>query len=182
MSGISNEDLRFLLGTGTIYSKRSLIYIIEDKPVSYTTEYLMHGKEDDFAWYTTWAHPVCNDPELLWKASILYPSMMARARFYFPAFLNQRIPPANREEPQLSQILKSFGMDTYNKFTLICRSGGVTPITKGYVEEIDPIDCDRESIHAIEEIVMRYNGKTEDEIYGVAGADEIDWALPGESY
>lgn len=150
-----NKQLEFLLNTGDIIKKRTLKFVIDEEIVAYTTEYTMHTKLGPFVWYITWKSDNCNDPKKLEWASIMI--HMARARMYFPAYLDTRIPPANRESKQLKEILARFGMTEYDKFTLITRSHGFSPIKPGLVYEVEPMDCQIEEIHAIEEIVKEYN-------------------------
>lgn len=147
-----NKTLKALLDSGDILNKRSLKFIIHGETVAYTTEYHMTGALGPFKWYTTWKSETCNDPDKLMHASIyIHP---ARARLYFPAYLDSRIPPENRED--LEEILKRFNVPKYDKFDLAIAGRAKTPVHAGTVEEIPPIDCPMDEIHAIEEIWDEY--------------------------
>ena len=149
-----NKDLAFLLNSGDVCGKRTLLFTIDDEPVAYTTEYHMQTKLGPFKWWLTWRHPSCTDRHKTeWASITVYD---ARARVFFPAYLDCRIPPANREEPQLSEILTSLGLSEYDKFDICVRSGAHSPIKPGYVQEVAPLDCPYEDVHAIDEIVTEY--------------------------
>lgn len=147
-----NKILRKLLDSGDVLNKRSLRFFIKDITVAYTTEYEMDGALGPFKWYTTWKDKDCNDPKLLMHAGIyIHP---ARARLYFPGYLDSRIPPENNVV--IKQILKKYNIREYNKFDLIIAGKAYTPVHAGQVEEIEPTDCDISEIHAIEEIWQEY--------------------------
>lgn len=147
-----NKILQDLLNSGDIVGKRSLRFYIKDTTVAYTTEYNMNGALGPFFWYTTWKDRDCNDPKLLAHAGIfIHP---ARARLYFPGYLDSRIPPENNVD--IYWILKRYNIPEYNKFDLILAEKAYTPVHAGLVEEIEPIDCDLDEIHAIEEIWDEY--------------------------
>jgi len=172
---IRNEILRKLLNTGDIFSCRTLLYIIEQMPVAYITEYKMHSVSGDFNWYVTWKHEDATDIEMLKNASIFIHD--ARARLYFPAFLDTRIPPANRDG--LEEILNRFSMTEYDKFELIKRSKGLSPIKAGCVEEIEAVDCWMQEIHAINEIWDRYCMSLAESIEVIEQpCDGMYWKLP----
>lgn len=147
-----NSILQNLLNSGDIISKRSLRFYIGDITVAYTTEYYMNGVLGPFKWYVTWKDADCHDPDLLCHASIFIHD--ARARLYFPAYLDGRIPPEHRVD--IKSILKRYNIPEYNKFDLIIAGKARTPVHAGLVEEIDPIDCPLDEIHAIEEIWQEY--------------------------
>ena len=80
----------------------------------------------------------------------------AKARLYFPPFLDTRIPPNNREEPQRTQLMTKYGLKEYDKFDYVIATKGVSPIKPGTVEPWEPLDCPFDTIHAIEEIKDEY--------------------------
>lgn len=148
-----NKDLQFLLDTGKVKSKRSLAFVHEGMQCVYVTEYLIDAYLGPFKFYVTWMNPCCTNTQLLNIASIyIHP---ARARLYFPSFLDVRIPPENRVG--IRGILDTYDIKDYDKFDLIIATGGYSPISWGHVVPIEPVDCDFEVIHAIEEIVAEYN-------------------------
>ena len=149
-----NTILKKLLDSGDIYKVRSLHFDIDGRPVSYTTEYSMHGELGDFKWYVTWLDPNCKSPDDAKVASIYIHD--ARARLYFPAFLDTRIPPENRDEPQRSELMRQYGLKEYDKFDYIIASKGESPIKYGIVHKIAPVHCEYDEIHAIEEIWDEY--------------------------
>lgn len=147
-----NKILKALLDSGDIVSKRSLKFVINNEIVAYTTEYLMNGYLGPFKWYTTWKSDTCNEHLKLINAGIyIHP---ARARLYFPGYLDSRIPPENRDN--IEEILRAYNIPEYNKFDLIIAGKARTPVHAGTVEEIPPIDCPMDEIHAIEEIWDEY--------------------------
>lgn len=163
-----NKDLEYLLSTGDIIGKRTLQFFMNrletdittadcdfrvgSIPVAFSTEYLMEGKLGPFKWYITWIDKNCPDKKLAREASIYIHD--ARARLYFPAYLDSRIPPENRED--LQHFLDRYGMEEYDKFDMVKNTKAWSPIKLGNVREIEPIDCDLDEIHAIEEIVEEY--------------------------
>lgn len=152
-----NEVLQYLLNTGDVVRKRTLHFIREEGPVSYTTEYTMNAALGPFVWYITWLDPECPDKKLGESASIYIHD--ARARMYFPPFLDTRIPPANREQPQLQQLMDQYGLKEYDKFDFVVATKGLSPIKRGWVELCEALDCPYEEIHAIEEIYEEYKRK-----------------------
>lgn len=147
-----NNTLKALLESGDIISKRSLKFVIDDEIVAYTAEYHMNGVLGPFKWYTTWKSETCNEYLKLINAGIyIHP---ARARLYFPAYLDSRIPPENNED--IENILRRHNVHKYDKFDLIIAGRAWTPVHAGTVEEISPIDCPMDEIHAIEEIWAEY--------------------------
>lgn len=150
-----NKDLQYLLNTGNITGKRTLRVIREEGPVAYVTEYRMNSKLGPFTWYIVWLDPECPDREIAKTASIYIHD--ARARMYFPPFLDTRIPPENRVEPQRTKLMRKYGLKEYNKFDYVIATKGLSPIKKGYVIEVEPKDCEYDEIHAIEEIVQEYH-------------------------
>lgn len=149
-----NNILKQLLDTGDIIRKRTLHFIVEGEPTAFTTEYTMNGTLGPFKWYVTWKDENCKtNREFKWRQASIF-IHDARARLYFPPYLDTRIPPKNREG--LEEILERFHVPVYDKFDLIVATKAKSPIKAGYVEEIEPIDCDFEEIHAIEEIWDEY--------------------------
>lgn len=148
-----NKHLEYLLNTGDITGKRSLEFYKDDIIIAYTTEYHMNSKLGPMNFWITWKHPECNDPRLLRGASIYIHD--ARARLYFPAYLDTRIPPPNREG--LEELQVEWGIKEYNKFDWIIATKASSPIKLGLVREIEPKDCPIDEIHAIEEIVEEYH-------------------------
>ena len=149
-----NKDLEYLLNTGDVVRKRTLNFYIGETSVAYTTEYSMNTQLGPFVWYLTWKDPECKDTELPKAASIYIHD--ARARMYFPAYLDTRIPPANREKEQLDYLMKKFGLKEYDKFDFVIATKGSSPIKLGLVREVPPKDCPYDTVHAIEEIVEEY--------------------------
>lgn len=147
-----NKDLQFLLNTGNIIGKRSLEFYEGDTIIAYTTEYHMDANMGPLSFWITWKHPDCNDKDILRAASIHIHD--ARARLYFPAYLDTRIPPINREG--LEELQKEWGIKEYDKFEWAIKTEARSPIKRGMVREIEPIDCNLDEIHAIEEIVEEY--------------------------
>lgn len=147
-----NDTLKALLNSGDITKKRSLKFTIDNEVVAYTTEYHMNGVLGPFKWYTTWKAEACNDRSKLINAGIYIHD--ARARLYFPGYLDSRIPPENNVD--IENILRRHGLSEYDKFDLIIAGRAWTPVHAGTVEEISPIDCPLNEIHAIEEIWQEY--------------------------
>lgn len=150
-----NEILKRLKETGDIKQLRTLVYSIDDDEVAYVNEYKMNTILGPFTWYCTWRAPEQHDAMKLCRASIRIHD--ARARVYFPAFLDSRIPPANREPCQLIELLEKYGMKEYDKFDFIIATKGKSPIKLGLVKEIENVECPYDEIHEIEEIWKEYN-------------------------
>lgn len=151
-----NKILHDLLASGDIIYKRSLKFIIDDEIVAYTTEYYMNGALGPFKWYITWKSETCTDSLKLINAGIyIHP---ARARLYFPAYLDSRIPPENNLD--IENILRRHNVPKYDKFDLVIAGKAWTPVHAGTVEEIPPVDCPLDEIHAIEEIWEEYKRTT----------------------
>ena len=163
-----NKDLEYLLSTGDVVRKRTLRFFFNRThtqfefvdcdwregsiPVGYTTQYEMNSALGPFKWYLTWLDPECPDYSYASSCSIrLY---KARARTYFPAYLDTRIPPENRVD--LREILDRFGLEEYDKFDLVKATKAYSPIKLGNVCEVEPLDCPYDDIHEIEEIVKEY--------------------------
>lgn len=163
-----NSHLQYLLNTGDVVNKRTLQFFmnrletsttLEDLDfregsisVAYTTEYMMNSVLGPFKWYLTWLAPDCPDRKLAQNASIVIHD--ARARMYFPPYLDTRIPPENREG--LEQILRRYKLSEYDKFDLVKATKGWSPIKLGNVREVDARDCPYTIIHAIDEIIEEY--------------------------
>ena len=148
-----NKDLQFLIDTGDIVKRRTLLLSKDEIPIAYTTEYHMNSELGPMKFYITWKHPACNDAKLLMLASIKIRD--ARARLYFPAYLNTRIPPANRVGYE--ELAAKWGITgEYDKFEWAVKTKAKSPIKSGTVEEIEPIDCPYDDIHEIEKIVKEY--------------------------
>lgn len=147
-----NKDLAYLLSTGDVISKRSLALHNDVQDVCYTTEYLMNSALGPFKFWITWINPENIDFEICKVIPMV--KYAARARLYFPAYLDTRIPPENREG--LQQILDYFGLKEYDKYDLIIASKGKNTHKYGQVRPIEPTDCDFGFIHAIDEIVTEY--------------------------
>lgn len=147
-----NKDLEFLYSTGDIVKRRTLQFDIEGEPVAYVTEFHMRTALGPMKWYLTWKDEAQHNKYWLAQASIKIHD--ARARLYFPAFLDSRIPPENRED--LQYWLDRFGLKEYDKFDIAIASRGKSPIKAGTVHEIENRECPFEEIHAIEEIVAEY--------------------------
>lgn len=147
-----NEILSKLLNSGDLVSRKSLALIGEYGAVAYTTEYLMNSKLGPMKFWITWKEETYPDKRRWEEASIYIHD--ARARLYFPPYLDTRIPPANRVG--IRGILDSFGIEEYDKFELVVRSGGESPIKYGSVTRIPARDCEFDEIHAIEEILEEY--------------------------
>lgn len=141
-----NKILKDILDSGMVTKKRTLEYYIDESTVAYVTEYHMNTDLGPMRWWCTWA--ACDIPEYLKYASVTV--YYARARLYFPAFLDTRIPPENREG--LDVLMQKFGLKEYDKFDFVIATKGKSPIKAGLVREVEPRDCDRDDIHAIEEI------------------------------
>ena len=152
-----NKQLAYLLNFGDVVGKRTLKFVVDGEITAYTTEYKVNTKLGPFTWYLTWRAETCDDPKkLIWASITKYE---VRARTYFPAYLDTRIPPANRESEQLKQILSMYGLREYDKFELIAKTHGRSPIKAGLVYEVEPRDCEYDNIHEIEEIVEEYNAE-----------------------
>lgn len=149
-----NVVLKKLLDTGDIFKTRTLQFYEGDTNIAYVTEYSMHSALGDFKWYVTWKDENCDNKSYLEAASIYIHD--ARARLYFPAFLDTRIPPDNREEPQRSELMQKYGLKEYDKFDYVIASKGYSVIKLGLVREVSPINCPIDNIHAIEEIWDEY--------------------------
>lgn len=147
-----NKDLEFLINTGDIIKRRSLEFYDSDCVIAYTTEYHMNSKLGPLKFWITWKDDRCLDSDKLRFASIFIHD--ARARLYFPAYLDTRIPPENRED--LDELQKKWGIKEYDKFDWVVATKAKSPIKHGLVREIEPVDCPIEEIHAIEEIVEEY--------------------------
>lgn len=148
-----NSNLKYLYDTGDILKRRTLMFEIEGEPVAYVTEFQMNSKLGPMKWYLTWKDKNQHNKVYLQVASIMIHD--ARARLYFPAFLDTRIPPENRE--RLEELLDHFGLDHYDKWDFIIATKANSPIKPGNVHEIANIECPFDEIHAIEEIVEEYN-------------------------
>ena len=152
-----NSILEQLITSKDFVSKKTLALIGGYGAVAYTTEYLMNSKLGPLKFWITWKEPTYPDKEKWQEASIFIHD--ARARLYFPAYLDTRIPPENREG--IKGILDSFNMDEYDKFELVVRSGGKSPIKFGYVVRLPARDCEFDEIHAIDEVLEEYFRKLE---------------------
>lgn len=151
--GFMNKDLEYLYKTGDILKRRTLQFVIDEEPVAYVTEFQMTSALGPFKWYLTWKDVNQNDKMKLEQASIMIHD--ARARVYFPAFLDTRIPPENRED--LEELMQKYHLDHYDKFDFIIATKARSPIKAGTVHEIENIDCPFDEIHAINEIVAEYH-------------------------
>lgn len=148
-----NKDLEYLINTGDITKRRTLEFYKGDLIIAYTTEYHMNSLLGPMKFYITWKHPDCQDKYLLSFASIWIHD--ARARLYFPAYLDTRIPPENREG--IEELQAYYHVGEYDKFDWIIASKAKSPIKPGMVREIEPMDCPYDEIHAIDEIVTEYH-------------------------
>ena len=147
-----NDILRKIEDSGDVTNKRTLQYFVEGESVAFVTEYHMNSELGPFKWYLTWKDVNQHDKLKLGFASIMVNN--ARARLYFPAFLDTRIPPENRED--LADILDKYNLDHYDKFDLIIATEAKSPIKAGYVKEISNVNCPFDKIHAIDEIYREY--------------------------
>jgi hypothetical protein len=149
-----NKELEYLLGTGDVTDVRSLAICdnATDEIEYYVTQYEMNSKLGPMNWWCTWKNPEQKDKDL-WLRGSFYVND-ARARLYFPACLDTRIPPENREG--IDEWLKEFGLKKYDKFNIIVATKGLNPNRLDYAVEIAPKHCDYNEIHAIDEVVAEY--------------------------
>lgn len=148
-----NKDLEYLINSGDIVGKRTLRFYLNDITIAYTTEYKMNSPLGPMKFYVTWKDENCDDAVLLDLASIrMY---AARARLYFPAYMDTRIPPPNRVGYE--ELAAKWGVvGEYDKFEWAVKTKCGSPIKRGLVEEIEPTDCSYDFINEIEKIVAEY--------------------------
>lgn len=150
-----NKNLQWLLETGDVTARRTLAICDNDTEEIeyYVTEYSMNSKYlGPMKWWCTWKNPMCNRQDLILRGSFYVND--ARARLYFPASLDTRIPPENRED--LGEWLERQGLDHYDKFDIIVATKGYNVNRLDHAVEIEPLDCPFENIHAIEDVVREY--------------------------
>lgn len=150
-----NKILKELIESDSFVSAKTLgIYDIETDQIEYyVTQYDMVSALGPMQWWCTWKAPECNNRRL-WLRGSFYVNQ-ARARLYFPACLDTRIPPENRYK--IDEWLARHNLDHYDKWDIIVETKGLNPNRLDYALEIPVKHCPYDQIHAIEEIVAELN-------------------------
>ena len=145
-----NEILEKILKSEMFVSAKTLgVYDLETDLIEfYITQYEMTTPLGPMQWWCTWKAPECQDRNL-WLRGSFYEND-ARARLYFPACLDTRIPPENRVD--IDEWLARHHLDHYDKWDIVVETKAIHPCRKDYVKEIPVKHCPYEKIHAIEEI------------------------------
>lgn len=149
-----NKDLEYLLATGDVLDFKTFAIVDnETEQVEYyVTQYDMTSALGPLNWWCTWKAPECKERRL-WLRGSFYENE-ARARLYFPASLDTRIPPENRDG--IEEWLQRYGLTQYDKWDIIEVTGGYHVNRLDHDIRVEARHCPYDKIHAIEEIVAEY--------------------------
>ena len=157
--------------------KEDYIYLIWQEPETHRRMVVGELKrEDGFSFFYT--HDYKKAIEMGWEMLTPFPEeKVYRNKFLFPAF-SSRLPDPKRRDIQ--EILSKYGMEEYDGYELLKRSGAKLPIDD--YEFVDPIFPDDETVSRNFYVSgVRHATKCADEdcvrIHGVYVGDELELVL-----